>query len=53
MNFTLFCLGGSGSEIDTEDELELARKAQGERHEAAGEDSDTHTRPGEKLLYTT
>ena len=38
--------GGSGSEIDTEDELELARKAQGERHEAAGEDSDGHSRPG-------
>lgn len=45
--------GGSGSEIDTEDELELARKAQGERHEAAGEDSDTHTRPGLEGLSLT
>ncbi|XP_053402304.1 uncharacterized protein LOC123548511 isoform X2 [Mercenaria mercenaria] len=45
--------GGSGSEMDTEDELELARKAQGERHEAAGEDSDGHSRPGLEGLSLT
>ncbi|XP_060568181.1 centrosomal protein of 192 kDa-like isoform X2 [Ruditapes philippinarum] len=45
--------GGSGSEIDTEDELELARKAQGERIEAAGEDSDGHSRPGLEGLSLT
>ena len=45
-DFVVGLSGGSGSEIDTEDELELARKAQGERHEAAGEDSDGHSRPG-------
>ncbi|KAL4232237.1 hypothetical protein ACF0H5_009811 [Mactra antiquata] len=47
--------GGSGSEIDTEDELELVRKAQGERKEAAGEDSNTgqNTRPGLEGLSLT
>ncbi|XP_052816319.1 uncharacterized protein LOC128242923 isoform X2 [Mya arenaria] len=36
----------SGSELDTEDEIEAARKAQGERHEAAGEAAYGATRPG-------
>lgn len=43
---SLFDGGSCSSEIDTEDELEIARKSQGERREAAGEDSDTQTRPG-------
>ncbi|XP_052232648.1 uncharacterized protein LOC127845662 isoform X2 [Dreissena polymorpha] len=38
---------GSGSEVDTEDELEQARKAQGMRHEAAGQAWQQGTsRPG-------